>query len=207
MKGPKLIIEKLRHLKIVEKIKSVCSFFGFVTFPQELKISIQFVNRDEFERIFLENSNEVSASKSVAAITVDCNKIYVVDSHCTNEKIESYSSIIVHERVHVAQMYYSKIKTSSCIWLYETMAVFLSGQKPLTNDFPKPTWETFTSNFYSHKYCYGAAYLFAKKLFDNYPKEQILSAIKYPTANFDWFKNIYITTIQALEETARLVKS
>lgn len=158
------------------KIVKLASLFGFEFFPDQYKICIYIIDQYTF------NNCEEGISKNKYAFTSCGYKVFVLEYESIEKKCcrEAYLKVIIHECVHILQGYYSKILPSRYVWLYETIACYLSNQK--NSILPKETisWKKFSDEFYSFSGNYGIAYLYGKYLFENFSKSEILCLLKKP---------------------------
>ena len=179
--------------KLSDEITAVSSFFGFQKLPQELKMHIHEFTLDDFQYIQQNNINVFSDSvNKLLAFTYNVNQIYVLNyesiKHCYS--VRDYISIVVHECVHVLQAYYSRVPTSSYIWLYESVACYLSHQKKEYVVNKIVPWQDFICKFYYIDDAYAIAYEYGSLIFDAYDSE-ILDVIKEPTNYSDELRLLY----------------
>ena len=79
----------------------------------------------------------------------------------------------------ILQFYFSKIPSRQYVWLYESIACYLAGQKKKDNSLKIEAWDVFENDFYNMQDCYGVAYRFGEAIFRLYPNES-LTIIKHP---------------------------
>lgn len=159
-----------------DKIVKLALLFGFEYFPDQYRICIYIVDREKF------NSYAKGICKNKSAFTIYGYKVFVLEYESIEKRCsrEAYLKVIIHECVHILQGYYSRILPSRYVWLYETIACYLSNQN--NSVFPEKTisWEIFANEFYSFSGNYGIAYLYGKYLFTHFSKSKILCVIKKP---------------------------
>lgn len=178
-------------LKTEENIEKIAEWFGFVSFPNELKIHI-YIEKPEIFKIIKEKYR-LSIPSSSIAFTVEVNKIYITMYECLSHLMTQidYAKLIIHECTHVLQMYYCKIDPSKYIWLYESMACFIAKQYS-TCELPlNICWSKFVNDFYNIDGCYSLAYKYGSKMFQYYSDKEILKLLKNPNNYIDEFKKIY----------------
>lgn len=164
-------VDSIENLKGVytdnleERIISVAHFFGFQFLPKDLKLHLQICNRDDFEKARVKTN--LSKIRDMLAFTCNVNHIYVLQRDCLSEWVSdsSYAAIIVHECVHIFQLYYSRLPQKQYVWLYEAVACYLAGQKKDYVGAIGVSWQNFADNFYGITNCYGLAYAFGEQLF------------------------------------------
>ncbi len=165
--------------KLYHSIFCAAHFFGFTYFIDDLKIKLFIYEKSDFDK----KKSELGIIKSdkLIAFMYNVNNIIVIKYDCIKERIslQSYMAIIVHEFIHVLQFYFSKISPGQYVWLYESIACYLAGQKKNRSSLKIETWEVFERDFYSMKDCYEVAYRFGEAIFRLYPKES-LNIIKNP---------------------------
>ena len=162
-----------------KRIISVAGFFGYTYLPKEIRLHLHICDTDRFEKI--KNTTNLVGMENVIAFTCNINHIYVTDYKTVEEQfnLSSYVAVIVHECIHVLQYYFSRISQNEYIWLYESIACYLSGQKETYNNYTDIKWDSFVREFYGVPNCYGRAYKFGEILFNAYPNS-ILNIIKSP---------------------------
>lgn len=179
------------YLLVKDKIKEIANWFGFSVLPQELKLRIYIVEMDYIKSYIKKHNLNIPTYST--AFSVSGNEIYIASYTCLCKVMseEEYIKLIIHECTHILQMYFSKITPENYIWLYESVACYISNQY---NDYlPEQiiTWDIFVNDFYNIVDCYGLAYKYGLELFKHYTKREILNLIKHPEENFDLFKNVY----------------
>lgn len=169
---------------LVNKIFEVASLFGFSFLSDDLKIKLFICEENDFENKRKELS--IQNSNVIVAFQCDINCIFVMKYHYLKQLYSKseYVSVIIHECVHVLQFYYSRLPSKRYVWLYESIACYLAGQKPNRRRLGKVLWDNFKNNFYDMKGCYEVAYAFGEALFKLYSTE-VLNIIKKP----DFFEN------------------
>ena len=162
-----------------DRIISVASYFGIIQLPEDIRIHIHICDKAEFEDI--RQGIGINIIDEAVAFVSDINHIYVIKYDCIKRFLSksSYSAIILHECIHVFQLYYSKLPQSQYIWLYESVACYLADQKKQYDRRSEKLWDAFVNDFYNVPDCYGLAYDFGRKLFETY-YDEVLSIIKYP---------------------------
>lgn len=171
--------------------KRMAKWFGFLELPQELKIHI-FIEELEILKEIKKRLSINIPSYSIA-FTANANKIYVSNYECLNHSITKidYNKLILHECIHIFQMYFSRILPSKYVWLYETIACLLSEQDNACMPESEVSWNMFTKDFYNIKGCYGLAYKYGVKIFQNYSYEEVLNLIRKPNQYIIECKSIY----------------
>ncbi len=177
-----------------ENIVSVADFFGFRSLPNELKIKIHICNGTEFKH--KKEESYMNEPYHVIAFTCDINKIFVLEytDVSSGYSLNAYDAVIVHECIHVFQAYFSMISPGRYVWLYESVACYLAGQKNPYGEKKGVSWEAFTNDFYRINDCYGLAYSFGKEIFRRFGGE-ILRVIKTPGAYTDQLMGVYNSEI------------
>lgn len=138
----------------------LASLFDIYNFPEDYKISIHFLEKYNF--VQLAKSYGVF-EKCVNCHAMSCDSIYIIDYYDVSKELseDEYCKTLLHECIHILQHISTGLIPSKAIWLYESIACFLSGQetyKPLQF----PSWELFKSNFYSVDDCYSVAYMYGQ---------------------------------------------
>ena len=187
--SPDSNIDQTKYLYIKDKIYSVCSYFGIRYLPSNLKFKINIVQKEIIGDLILRRG--LNIPEFSYALTLDAKNIYVTSFQNVSNiySIDEYLSIILHECIHVIQGYYSLVNPNKCIWLYETIAVFLADQKPKKRKDFYVKWEDFINNFYNIESSYEIAYFFGYSLFNNFSKDHLLEMIKAPENNILLFKS------------------
>lgn len=184
-------INEVVYLSARDKINEIAKWFGFSVLPQQLKLRINVVDLN-YIKIYIKIYNLNIPINSIA-FTISGNKIYIL-SYTYLSKVMSeteYIKLIIHECTHTLQMYFSKITPEKYVWLYESIACYISNQYSDYVPNKSITWDIFKNDFYNVKDCYGLAYKYGLMLFKHYSKQKILNLIKYPEENLEIFKNVY----------------
>lgn len=161
------------------KIVSIANFFGIFYLPEYLKIKIYFCD----EKKFNQKAEELKFNffNEIKAFTTKVNHIYILKFYFLENEFspQEYNSFLIHECVHVFQMYFSKLKPDTFIWLYEAVACYLADQNVICKSATKVPWEEFVNNFYYINNCYSIAYRYGKHLFEEFGNE-ILNVLRVP---------------------------
>lgn len=175
------------------KILEVANLFGFTYLRDDLKIKLFICEKSDFENKMKDIC--INSSEEIVAFQYNINCVFVLDYQNLNTKYSQaeYISVIIHECVHVLQFYYSKISSKQYVWLYESIACYLSGQKNKRDIIDIESWDVFESDFYNMKDCYGVAYRFGAALFQSYLAEAMV-IIKYPEMYKERLIELYNST-------------
>lgn len=177
-----------------ENIVSVAAFFGFRSFPDELKIKIHICSGEEFKQ--KKEELHMNVPDYVIAFTCNMNKIFILEYRNIKRwySLNAYNAVIIHECIHVFQTYFSMIPSKQYAWLYESVACYLAKQKKTYNRMHKVLWETFTNDFYRINDCYSLAYNFGIEIFKQFGDE-ILRVIKRPEVYIVELMEVYNSKI------------
>lgn len=169
----------LDTVALSESIDSIAHFFGFSYLPEEIRIRLFICDQKNFEDV--KQKTEFKETRSIIAFTYDVNRIYIMHYQAVKNSItkESYISIILHECTHIFQFYFSKLSQRKYVWLYESIACYLSGQKKQYKKLANYSWDSFVTDFYHMPDCYALAYKFGEALFRVYPS-LVLDIIMWP---------------------------
>lgn len=176
--------------ELSKEISKISSFFGYKSFPDELKLKIYECSTNKFYsqmKLFPKNQSEY-----IISFTCNANHIFILNFKYVSSKysFSEYNRFIIHECIHVLQLYYSMIHPSKCIWLYESVACYLANQKQLFMSNKCIKWDDFVNDFYHIENCYALAYNYGCLIFDFFGLN-ILDVIRKP---FDYtyeLKSIY----------------
>lgn len=179
---------------LFKNILSVATFFGFRSFPDELKIKIQMCNEEEFKQ--KKEEFNMNVPDYAIAFTCKINRIFILEYRNINRwySLNAYDAVIVHECIHVFQMYFSMISPKQYAWLYESVACYLAKQKKAYNRENKVLWETFIHDFYKINDCYSLAYNFGIEIFKRFGND-ILRVIRRPEAYIVELMEVYNSKI------------
>lgn len=155
------------------QLLNLAMFWKIYSLPEECKINIVFLNPSQFEDKLL--LYEFENTHFVTAITKE--KIFIKKNDNLEEAFttKEYQQIIIHECVHMLQMYSTSILPCQQIWLYESIACYMARQlDDCVEKEQVPSWNEFSSSFYTCKNAYYWAYKVGEYIFHNYKQEQIL---------------------------------
>ena len=157
-------IEKWIKDYIDERATHIASLFGINDFPEDFKICIHFLKSADFIKL-AEKYGFLSKIANCYAISIDAIYIIEYTDISKKESKENYCKIILHEYIHILQHISTSLLPSKAVWLYESIACYLSGQEtpPPTSI---PSWSLFESDFYSINDCYSIVYIFGKLFLD-----------------------------------------
>lgn len=172
------------------KISKISSIFGYKSFPDELKLKIHECTTNEFYNKF--DLFSKNYSKYIISFTCNANQIFILNYKSIRHiySFSEYTRFIIHECIHVFQLYYSMIPPSKCIWLYEAVACYLAKQKKIFKPNKYINWNEFVNKFYHIENCYALAYNYGYLTF-NFFGSDILDVIKKPFDYTHKLKNIY----------------
>lgn len=175
---------------LYEKIIPTARFFGFLKLPRDLKVHLKICNKEEFEK-----EKQITDFKDICdivAFTYNINHVCVLRRDCLKDRVSDdfYDAVIVHECTHIFQLYNSRLPQNKYVWLYETVACYLAGQKKTYTGMASVTWKNFVDDFYNVSDCYGLAYVFGEKLFLAC-SEDVLKIIKTPDKYEILLKNLF----------------
>lgn len=159
-------------------IKPLLNFWQIQVLPDECRIDICFYDKIEFDKIL--HDRQISIEDDIIAISdfqIHVLEYSFLDEHFT---IEMYQKVLLHECIHMLQLYFTKVPFKEHIWLYESTACYMSKQEINVNPSSVPEWSSILNNFYSCQNCYFWAYEIGKYLFKNHTKQQILEICKNP---------------------------
>lgn len=178
----------------------IAKWFGFSCFPCELKIHIYIENKSTFQS-YIQEKKLCHIPEDAIAFAVNGNEVHILDYASVEYRFiaPDYTKIILHECIHILQGYYSKVKPSECIWLYESVACFLAKQMRTYPFAQNVSWNMFISNFYKIDNCYGLAYKYGRQLFRFYSENEILQIIKCPFKYMEDCKKIFEQNVYNLE--------
>lgn len=172
------LIEKLLP-SLLSKASKIAWLFGLSHLPPDTKISIQLMEKEPFTQqcslYFGQNTN----SQIVAFSTT---QIYALsyDAICGQYTSEAYYQVILHEIVHVLQLFATRVPIPPNVWLYEAIACYLAEQvtelppQPPSQE-TAPPWEIVKQNFYAVPKCYTLAYHLGKALLSHCPPSDIIT--------------------------------
>lgn len=184
--------EKKRLLNSLEtKLLELASFWEISYLPVDCRIRIIFLNKQEFRTELMQRG--IINHKNDYAITSDrilILKYCFVENKCS---INEYHKVIIHECVHMLQMYSTAVLPGKQVWLYESIACYMAGQDEACNvdSVEKPAWELVCSSFYSITNSYNWAYRIGKYIFDNNSHERILEISKDSDLAYDIGKKVW----------------
>ena len=146
-------------------------FWQIQYLPNECKIDICFYDKKDFIKIL--QGRSLSINNSIIAIS-DV-QIHAIKYEFINKyfSAEMYEKVLLHECVHMLQLYFSRIPFKNHIWLYESIACYMTRQMLDIKPSTIPDWSCICNNFYSCENCYYWAYEIGKCLFENYSQNQI----------------------------------
>ena len=176
--------------ELSNEISKISSIFGYESFPDELKLKIHECTADEFcNKLDLFSKN---FSKHTISFTYNANQIFIMNYKCLRHmySFSEYIRFIIHECIHVFQLYFSMIPPSKCIWLYEAVACYLAKQKKIFKSNKCINWDEFVNEFYYIDNCYALAYNYGYLIFDFFGSD-ILDVIKKPFNYTHKLKDIY----------------
>jgi hypothetical protein len=180
-----------KYWLIKDKIQEISNLFGFDILPKELKLRIYIVD-NEYMNAYIKKHGLNIPKNSIAFSTLG-NEIYVTyyNSIINTVKEDDYIKILLHECIHILQMYFSKKSPQKYIWLYESIACYIANQ--FIDYIPNTivTWDFFVNHFYCIENCYGLAYKYGSALFNYSTKQDVLKLLKYPDENIEIFERIY----------------
>lgn len=146
--------------------------FGVYNLPSEFKICIHFCEYKQF----IDLADKAGILKQYKECLAFCSDaVYAIEYTLikARQPENDYCKIILHECIHILQHISTGLAPIKAIWLYESIACYLSDQKL---DFPThiPSWYIFQSDFYLLKDNYAIAYALGKELIDNVGLEKII---------------------------------
>ena len=161
-----------------DSIKPLLEFWQIQALPDECRIDICFYDKKEFFKILHER--HIGIENNIIAISDF--QIHAITYNFLNEhfSVEMYQKVLLHECIHMLQLYFSKVPFKEHIWLYEATACYMSKQEININPSSVPEWSSICNNFYSCENCYFWAYEIGKYLFENHTNIQILEICKNP---------------------------
>lgn len=150
----------------------VADLFGLHNLPNEYKICIHLCEREQFI-ILSEKVGIRKRYKDCLAFSSDA--IYVIEYDDISTKVSKieYNKMIVHECVHILQQITTGLVPAKAVWLYESIACFLSNQETVKLT-QLPLWNDLITDFYSIRECYSLAYFFGKILINSVGLEKII---------------------------------
>lgn len=188
MKGAKLIntediysiqglLQKEKELFlqwIGDALVNLAAFWEIPSLPDDCKIKIVFLEQAKFKRELILSGLE----KHISDFAITTDKV-LVKKYTDVENILSpkeYQQIVVHECVHILQMYTTAIMPRNHVWLYESIACYMAGQDHVNVNRKEaiPKWNLFCSSFYSCSNAYYWAYKVGAYIFNHYNRKQIL---------------------------------
>lgn len=150
----------------------LASAFGIHNLPSDLKLCIHLCEYEQFIDLADRNGIRKQYNECLAFCS---DAIYAIEYTYINEKqTESdYCKMILHECIHLLQQISTGLLPIKAVWLYESIACYLSEQKKII---PAciPSWHSFQTDFYSIKDNYAIAYILGKELIDNVGLERII---------------------------------
>lgn len=175
---------------LYKRLISAAEFFGFTYLPDELRIQMKKCDKNEFNnkrKTLLGGEND-----QIIAFTCNVNQIFFLEYRFVENQYshKAYNAVIIHESIHVFQAYYSELPPSQYVWLYESVACYLAGQKIAYNPQKNVSWNNFVEEFYNIENCYGLAYKFGEALFRLYGDE-VLCILKSPEEYEDKLIEVY----------------
>lgn len=153
---------------------SLALFWKIPSLPDDCKVRIVFVEKTQFEQELVLRGLE----RHISDLAITTDKIFIKkhtdwDTICSQKE---YQQLVLHECVHMLQMYASTTLPENHIWLYESIACYMAGQRGNCPAYSTlmPQWSKFCSSFYVCPNAYYWAYKVGAYIFDNYNQEQIL---------------------------------
>lgn len=160
------------------KCIAAAHLFGIKWLPEDLKIKITLLDNKKFYEQVKIYCAEIMDKEYCAFSTYE---IFALDYEevCQRYSPKQYSMIILHECIHVAQLYYSGVLPNKAIWFYEALAAGIAEQKARKPDI-WVKWEEIKNHFYRVPGCYYIAYHLGKYLLRNFQWKEILEFCKNP---------------------------
>lgn len=159
---------------IGDTLVSLALFWKIPSLPDDCKIRIVFLEKVQFEQELVLRGLE----NHISDLAVTTDRIFIrkysdLKTACSQTE---YQQLVLHECIHMLQMYATTIMPGNHIWLYESIACYMAGQ---TGGCKKhsiliPQWNEFCSSFYTCSNAYYWAYKVGAYIFSNYNQEQIL---------------------------------
>ena len=157
-----------------DTLVSLALFWKIPPIPDDCKIRVVFLEKVQFEQQLI--SCGLETHKSIFAVTTDRIFIRKYSDLCGICSRKEYRKLVIHECIHMLQMYSTTLIPRNYIWLYESVACYMAGQKEESTEqnLSIPQWKEFCTSFYTCTNAYYWAYKVGEYIFDNYNQEQIL---------------------------------
>ncbi len=151
----------------------LADLFGLHNLPYEYRICIHLCGYEKFN-LLTEKCGIRNQYKNCLAFSSDA--VYAIEYNDITAEISEveYSKIILHECIHILQQISTKLAPAKVVWLYESIACFLSDQETV-KPIQLPSWNDLRNDFYSIRECYSFAYIFGKFLINTIGLEKIIS--------------------------------
>lgn len=176
--------------ELILEIQNCARLFKIKQVPKDMIIVIHVLNEIDFKQ----KKEKMNLDECVTAFTEGVKDIYfpnINGGDGSSIDYDLYKKQIIHECIHAFQAYYSLVTPSEYIWLYESVACYLAGQKIKRRSNNRVSWYLFVHSFYYLEDCYAIAYLYGKALFDSFGKDALV-LLKQPQLYWNEFEQLYL---------------
>lgn len=166
-------------LKVLgKKASEIAHLFEIPCLPVDLKISIRLLKKSDFEREIKLHFGHERPPELLAFADSQITVLAYPDLPSVHSK-KHFAKIIVHEIVHILQLYATRIPPKYAVWLYESLACRLADQfKPFDCRMCPASWEETKKNFYKINNCYEIAYALGNALLNEAKNSSLLALCK-----------------------------
>lgn len=151
----------------------LAELFGLRDLPNEYRIGVLLLDRVEFRKEWERLFNSRPKNESMAFAT---HGVFLLDYRFVSDRCSSaeYCEVMLHECVHVLQHLQTRIPPAQAVWLYESVACYLSGQSNAKRPVSPPTWSMCKENFIEIPGCYHIAYRLGEALFSHRETNEVI---------------------------------